>query len=407
MHAVLMVFSSRDIMSYPAVLNWIRVLSERGWSIDLIANEKMKTRETLPGTKCFWLSDDKSYYYKQLQVLLDKNVTSDSWLIAFQIEGLFAAASTLNARRSVKTVYVSLEIVYKNYLKRSYVNWPFVVFIMARLILVVFGCESFSVWKSRIAVVLYESKCWLRLNKYGKDIVRYAVAQDNERVRLLKDELPFDTQTFVIPNAYFEYDEAESQWAHQYFGLSSETKILLFAGMIEEGFDLSLFEVLSRLPDGYVAIINAYSRDGFLDQINGYLAKGIDIGKVIIHSTMLSECDYDRLVSSCRIGLAWYSQPDPDDKNMFFIGLSSGKLCKYLSKGKPVITQRGFYGYSDLIDKNGIGVTCVETGDLLIAVLAIEKNYEEMQFAVRNFVSRHLDVKSAIEKIVTSMEQCR
>lgn len=407
MHAVLIVYSSRDIMTYPAILNWIRILSERGWSIDLIANEKMKTQETLStGTNCFWVSDDKYYYYKQLQVLLDKNITSDSWLIAFQIEGLFAAAS-INAINSVKTVYVSLEIIYKKYLKRSYVNWPFFVFIMARLILVVFASESFSVWKRRIAVALYESKCWLRLNKYGKDMVRYAVAQDNERVRLLKDEQPYINNSYVIPNAYIDYDEAESQWAHQYFGLSSETKILLFAGMIEEGFDLSLFDVLARLPDGYVAIINAYSRDGFLNRINEYLVKGIDAGKVIIHSTILTECDYDRLVSSCRIGLVWYSQPDPDDKNMFFIGLSSGKLCKYLSKGKPVITQRGFYGYSDLIDKNGIGVTCAEAEDLLNAVSAIEKNYGDMQFSVRNFVSRHLDVKSSIERIVTSIEQCR
>lgn len=404
MHVSLIVYSSRDIMTYPAVLNWIRILSERGWTLDLIANESMKTEEALPGIGCFWLSDEKCSYYSQLKAILGKHVSRDSWIIAFQIEGLLAAASLSNVIPPAKVVYVSLELVYKKYLKRSYVNWPFLVFIMARLALVLIARESLSIWTGRLSVALFEAKNWLRLSTQGKYLVRFAVAQDCERVRLLKEELPYITDTCVVPNAYIDYDEAGSQWAHTYFGLTSETRILLFAGMIEEGFDLGLFDVLSRLPDGYVTILNAYSRDGFLDKIHDHLVTGIESGKIIMHRAFFSECDYDRLVSSCRIGLVWYPMPEPEDENMFFMGLSSGKLCKYLSKGKPVITQKGFSGYHELIDKNSIGITCISAENLPDAVSVIETNYDEMQSAVRDFVGRRLDVKVAIENIVTLME---
>lgn len=404
MHATLIVFSSRDITTYPAVLNWISILHSRGWSIDLIANEKMKTVEQFQVSQCYWLPDEKYDFYQQTRLLLKNRGTTDTWLIVFQIEGLFAAASILGNNHSARIIYVSLELVYKNYLRRAYANFSFLLFVGAHLVLVAVAKEKLSVWLKRLAVALFEASSWLKLKKYGTDLLYCGIAQDKERERLLKAELSFIRRIVTVPNAYMETEVNDSRWAHDYFGLDHAKKILLFAGMMEEGFDQDLLAEVTKLSDEYVTIVHAYSRDGYLDRIGGVLENGVASGRIIVNRQMLAESDYNSLVSSCRIGLVWYAPPDTRDENMYYLGLSSGKLCKYLSRGKPVIAQRGFHGYADLIDENGIGVTCSSAMELPEAVAAIEKKYDAMQHALLNFVGAHLNVTDKIGRIVADME---
>lgn len=86
----------------------------------------------------------------------------------------------------------------------------------------------------------------------------------------------------------------------------------------------------------------------------------------------------DSLINECDIGIVLYT--NDDDVNIKYCGKGSGKLCKFLKLGKPVVLKGGSLEW---VAEAGAGI-CVNNEDEFIgAIQAIRDNYQTFSLAAR------------------------
>ena len=98
----------------------------------------------------------------------------------------------------------------------------------------------------------------------------------------------------------------------------------------------------------------------------------------------LSAASYDRLLYTSYVGVAWY---EPSCPNMMHVGLSSGKILHYLSKGLPIVVNRLPY-WAEQVDRGGFGVIVDHPAEVHEAILRIDNNYDRFSASAADFFKK-------------------
>lgn len=234
-------------------------------------------------------------------------------------------------------------------------------------------------------------RCWYQFHWSGKKNAIAMVAQDFKRAEILKNEMDWDETIILLPNSYIGFSNISSYWAHDRFSISRQRKIILYIGSVEKGFDLGLLDMVKSLPEEYVLFINAYSRDNYVDGLDSQYSDLLECGKLIINKIILNEEELDGLVESAHICIAWYSRVPLSYENMYYLGWSSGKLCKYLSYGKPVITPDYLDNYKEMIEENQLGLICNNAATIPLLIVELDDLYSQYSSSIENFYRQNLD----------------
>lgn len=248
--------------------------------------------------------------------------------------------------------------------------------------------------------------CWIIFQIYGYKFIKLSIIQDIERGKLLEKEFRFVKKIYYVPNSYIGYCDESSQFAYQEFNIPTYKKIIIYSGGVEKGFDLGLFEICGNLDPEYIIFFNSYSRDNYLTELTKTYDRYINAGRLFINSVNLSDEDYDQLIRSSYIGIVWHSKGDfINHDNLYYLGLSSGKLTKYLSCGKPVITTKYPYLYPEFIEGNQLGITCGSTDEIPAKIKDIENNYTTLQQSIKNYYLTKLEYRGSFKMVLDEIKK--
>jgi len=362
-------FEDRIITTYPSITNTIKILSQKGHRIKVFVPPIMSpfpsivNAEFIPSGN----GDVKSYVGS-----VSKNLLGSDLIFAFSIEGLFIATRIYRvfSKKNVPVIYFSMELIYKNYFSETIKKIGFRTgfFTITRLFL------------------------YLKLMFFGKNFVKIGVAQDEKRCELLKKEFPFIKKTFVVPNSYIGFNgDIPKINIRAKFNVPENKKILLFSGGLNREFGNVLNKILSGINNEYVFFLNIYSRDNYVNEIKRGFKDFINRGVLVVNDDILEEFDYLELVKSSHIGIIWYPQSNPKNANMYYIGMSSGKLNSFLSCGVPVVLTNHFPGFFDLKQKCDVGELFENEEQIFNAIKRIEQRYDCIVENIKSFYEQELE----------------
>ena len=415
MNVAFFAFETRNLNTFPSIVNAARLLSKEGHCVDIYLPSSMSTDVSIDNVRIFVVSDSEQYEYITNSSRLVRNLGCPYDLFfAYYIEGLIVSEILSNKNSvHVPIVYFSMELIYKNYPYRLTSNILNPIKLLAGLFNSIirsikdkdYNCLSvrrfISATFKQIAYLLLVLRSWSRFMDRDGTKILFSVVSDQMREMALKEELPFvDRVTYTPEAGYIGYQDNKSDYAVTKFGISPNKKILLYTGGLERGFDLSLLDVSRKLGNDYILFLNVYSRDEYVQEIITEYSQYIESGRLFIQTSNLNENDYDELVRSAHIGLVWYPPPSPENPNMYYLGLSSGKLNKFLSCGKPVVCSGGIYGYREMIEGNGLGLICEHAGELPSDVRRIEDNYQLITQNIREFYLEHLEFEKCFKGVI-------
>ena len=192
--------------------------------------------------------------------------------------------------------------------------------------------------------------------------VEFAVVQDEVRGEQLSKENSIElAKMLYIPVAGDgqSYDQKKQYNLHKKFGLSEDSKILIFTGSVSGSncIDKLLDGIDEFLPQDWYLII--HDRYGQAEQRMKKLnIKNMTESKVLfIKNKVFSFDELQEVLNDADLGFIGYCpnyQTPHTGKNIKDIGLSSGKFSTYMQNGLPVIV----YNSKDLgsiVEQNNLG----------------------------------------------------
>ena len=370
-HILLIFNENRPISSYPYLLNFIRLISASGFKITFLINDLMIDNNIELGNVEFISVSDDAYrkkYFKSIISYFFSNQKQYDYIISASIEGLWLhLLITLFSSNKIRGAYFSMELF-----------------------------ETSDFRPPKWLKILWRIFHWIL--KYRVD---FSVIQDKNRELLLKETLPevCDNKIFLLPNSYLGFTNEKSNFAYEKFGIDKSKKILLYAGAIEEwAIDINFPKLLSPLfNEDYVLVLSGFSRDNFVKNLSKIYSDLIQRKKLLISLEILSEKDFTELVKSAYIGLAWYKQLDSEyiksmrGKNVYYMGMSSGKLMKYLSCDVPIIVPNFYFGYSDFVKTSNAGVACSYDSSIVDGIRKIDANILKYRKSIETYYINKLE----------------
>jgi hypothetical protein len=420
MNIAFFAFETRDLNTFPSIVNAMRLLARQGHRVDVHIPASMATNLVVSNCRILVVSEFNQYQYVKNSIrCIENGKVSYDLFFAFYIEDLFVC-EVINRRRMVKVpvIYFSMELIYNDYpsllLKRCTKPLNLLLTLLGAFSRLVSPVHSLSgaawrtceYWLDNLRYSMIALKSWMSLEKRGREFLRLSLVSDEMRARILKDEFSFvDRIAFVPAAGYIGYNDKPSRYAQERFNIPSHKKILLYTGGVERGFDRGLFEAAKSFGDDYILFCNVYCRDGYVEEVIADYAGEVKTGKIYFQLGNLNEEDYDQLVRSCYVGIAWYRGDIENDPNMYYMGLSSGKLNKFLSCGKPVLTRSCFFGYRDMIEGNGLGRVCGHAAEIPAQVTQIAMAYDAMRENIKSFYLAHLEFERCFAPVLDDITQ--
>lgn len=369
-HILLIFNEDRPISSYPYLLNFVRLLSANDFNITFLINDLMVDNIELKNVefKSVCKGAYRKLYFNSIIPYFFENQYLYDYIISASIEGLWLLLLiTLFSKNKIRGAYFSMELF-----------------------------ETSGFIPPKWLNILWKTFHWIL--KYRVD---FSVIQDKNRALLLKETLPevCDNKIFLLPNSYLGFTNEKSNFAYEKFGIDKSKKILLYAGAIEEwAIDINFPKLLSPLfNEDYVLVLSGFSRDNFVKNLSEIYSDLIQRKKLLISLEILSEKDFTELVKSAYIGLAWYKQLDSEyiktmqGKNVYYMGMSSGKLMKYLSCDVPIIVPNFYFGYSDFVKTSNAGVACSYDSSIVDGIRKIDANILKYRKSIETYYINKLE----------------
>lgn len=204
------------------------------------------------------------------------------------------------------------------------------------------------------------------------------VIQDKRRARLFLALTPGDVSTVIFPNIPAERPMVEPATPTAVSGDSGGTRVLYAGSVFASWAKLAeLVDVADHFPPGSRLIIHAR-----MNVHDDNLRRASIKDNVIVSNSPLTTSEYEVLLRSIHIGLAFYETGA--NRNMKYVGLSSGKILHYLKAGKPIIVNRLPY-WGTVISRSGIGVSVNSVDEIPKAILTIMKDYQEYSERARRY----------------------
>lgn len=361
-----------DIDSNPTMMGLIRGLTAEGLELDVC----YETRDFLlapnfpAGVTPLEVSSWKSASGKLLEFMKSRAKTKDySFVIAVDLQGLLVAEAVL-AKCDIPLIYLSFELTFEDELETA---------------------------EDRI------------LKQREREISRQAaliIIQDKERGALLAAENNLAPEKIVLlPNAPAASPGAnDSDYLRRQLQISSGRKIVLHAGSFASWtYGEELCKSAHDWDDGFVLVVHTRQfpqQDCFISRMQ----KQCDPNKVIFSTTPLPFDSYGKLIASCDIGLVLYKTAPTKytQKNIFHIGLSSGKFAYFARHGKPVFTN-DLPSYRKMFQRHANGACLQEINALQNVLPELKNSFQAMGNNNGAFFRDHLDFNrffpAVVEKI--------
>ncbi len=201
------------------------------------------------------------------------------------------------------------------------------------------------------------------------------IVQDADRAKLLAQENRISlAQVLYLPNAPpGKANAVKTKILRETLGIEDGRRIVLHAGSIDWWTNsLDLARAASCWPDNLAMVfhvpipLRTEYQQAFLAQIDGR--------HTYLNQRSLQMNQLIELIRSADIGMALYPVSE-DNKNIFTMGFSSGKIAHYLQCGLPVVTT-GLPTLRNFIERYHCGICIDRVEEVLSAVQTIINNYE-------------------------------
>lgn len=232
------------------------------------------------------------------------------------------------------------------------------------------------------------------INKFKEILYTYKTKmftiQDSLRARLSAKYFIKHKNTIFIPNSYiFIKDEI----------MDMHNEGIVYVGGIQRDFLVGQFKNLASIKNIPVTF------SGWIDDWCRQEIKKLRMTNpnIVFQEQDLSIEEYTRYLKQFSIGLIWYS-PIKEDEAHYYMGLSSGKMFKYLSLGMPVIAV-DCAGITKEVNKHKLGVVINNISELENAYSEIMSNYNYYrENVIKAYMSRY-DFSKRIIPLIEDIEK--
>jgi hypothetical protein len=237
--------------------------------------------------------------------------------------------------------------------------------------------------------------------------VDLVIIQDELRAELLAGENNINLSKFVLLPVSPEGPaiKTKSRFLRNKFQIEKDRIIVLHSGRFSRStFGQELVEAAHSWPDNYVLIIHTRFNGAKSKYVSQEMNKS-DPSKVKFSTEPVTYDEYDTLVSSCDIGLAFQKKLNTKStqKNTYHIGFSSGKFSYYTKFGKPIITNQ-LPTYASLFRRYPAGLCVSEMAEIEGAIDDIVMNYERMSKSSIHLFNDKLDPDKYFPEVFDRIE---
>jgi glycosyltransferase involved in cell wall biosynthesis len=201
-------------------------------------------------------------------------------------------------------------------------------------------------------------------------LIDHLILQDDRRAELFFKTFPYlkGRPCHLVTNSFINAIEPVSPSLAWFDELRAQSQLLvLYTGTIERwAFSENLFDRLLHIKE-VTFLFSGWSQDGYAETLAAQYRTATNIH---FHMGAKSRADLNYMVANADVGLVCYESADP---NVCQVGLSSGKMHKFLSFQKPVLTN-GITSLHDFITHNGFGLS-VAIDDFPMAVRQMAEHY--------------------------------
>jgi len=226
------------------------------------------------------------------------------------------------------------------------------------------------------------------------------IVNDPSRIDLQRKyaQLNRSADVVVYPGSFLEppkpVDRAQARAA---LDVSSEQTVLSFSGYcsIYNGIDWAL-ESLGQLPNAVMSIqpLSVHDMAAYLLENHKYHHQ------LRIAKERLSWQDSWASMGAVDIGISIYRNPAPQFQNM---GISSNRLCMFLSMGVPVIVSR--QPSFQFVEDFECGVMVDSQSEFLAAVETVSANLLDMKANALRCASEYINTQARFEALRNSVRQ--
>lgn len=216
------------------------------------------------------------------------------------------------------------------------------------------------------------------------------LVQDALRGEILARENGLDPATLVcMPVASGGTARmTQSNWLREQLGISADTIIMLHSGAFANWtFAQELLECTLEWPENMRLVVHRNYSPGKGDKYGAMLTSG-RYPRVTVHAKFLTPDEYENMVASADLGLALYKPTPPsryEQKNLLYMGFSSGKLSMYAKHGLPIISVKQPF-YAELIRQYQFGAVVDSFDQVACAIMQIQSdNMKYRKEAMRLF----------------------
>lgn len=389
-------YETRALNTYPTLINIIEYLSHNGDQVDIMIPDKMLFPNNIKNVN--FINCPNLYWYF---LILVKNKINNKYYdyiwSTYQVGLLLIGCLNLSERNYI---YISMELLEEEWLKElkfsNKKNYRFLSIMFALInILLIINHHSILLNKllNKFDCILgglicrsVKKNCVL-INSNNVTLI----IQDQNRKKVIEHTINNFKNCYLLPNSYLSNT------------ITSDIKFdLIYIGGFEGSVAKSIMDLIQVLPKTISLFLNIYSRDNSLK-----LLDNIDNENVHVNTNNLSEYELKILVMKSKIGLCWYGEESfVSNHNMYYMGLSSGKLMLYLSCGLPVICSNNLYGYKELIEDNFMGIVCDKVNSIVESYYQILASYDLIQMNVKEYYKKNLDFSINFNLVYSSLLGC-
>ncbi len=230
----------------------------------------------------------------------------------------------------------------------------------------------------------------LREVLYTRKVKAFTI-QDNLRKKLSAKYFIRHHNTILIPNSY----------------VLDQTKIVhgkqagvIYAGGIKREFLIEQFKDLKTVTDVPITFSGQMIDDWCKREIKRL--KKSNPNFTFIEQNLPPD-EYTRYLQNFAVGLVWYS-PRRKDKAHYYMGLSSGRMFKFLSMGMPIIAVK-CPGITEEVRRYKLGIVVDNISEVGKAYDEIMRNYEYYQNCVIRTYRLKYDFKKTVAPFLDYVER--
>lgn len=356
----------RPISTYPAFVNSILLLQERGYKVDIYLDKRMDVDIALSDVDIFWLKGVVWQLFFFLRQLPRKKY--DRIIFYGDKELITGGFVCLLLRQPY--IYFAMEI-------RDYDELKTVADLVRKKLEIFFNKRSFL-----------------------------TVIQDETRKTVIQALHGLDPDRFsIVPNAFMRVNSRKQNLVRERFGISADKVIVLYSGALQRwALDEELIKAAASWSDRFVLVLHGFKIDDFFETLR---QKAMEVnsrvsGRIYISTDVLPEKEYLDFVGSADIGLAWYKRNPLN--NVKTIGKSSGKFSAFMACGVPVVVPSYLDALKGFVDSYHCGLAVGREDQIREALDHMAERIKEYENNARFFYEQELNFEKSFKEFLLKVE---